>query len=183
VDSGYVKKAIECMIFISEKPVSVQMLHQVFPDLDKDILRQCLSELRDEWDKMDRGFVLQEVAGGYQFRTSPQYSDPIMKFRQLRPFKLSRAALEVLVITAYRQPVTRIEIDRIRGVDSSGVINLLLDKRLITIKGRKEVLGKPFLYGTTQEFLETFGLKLLADLPTLKELDEIEKSIIQSQEG
>jgi segregation and condensation protein B len=83
----------------------------------------------------------------------------------------------VLAIVAYRQPITRIEIDQIRGVDSSGVIGVLLDRRLIEIKGRKEMIGRPFIYGTTQEFLETFGLKSLADLPTLKEIEELEKSL------
>ncbi|HEX3034391.1 MAG TPA: SMC-Scp complex subunit ScpB [Thermodesulfobacteriota bacterium] len=177
MERGYIKKAIECIILISEKPVSVKSLLQVFPDLHKEALNELLAELMDEWNGLDRGFRLYEVACGYQFRTSSQYSDFIIRFRQSKPFRLSRAALEVLAIIAYRQPITRIEIEQIRGVDSSGVINLLLEKRLITIRGRKEVPGRPFMYGTTQEFLETFGLKGLTDLPTLKELDEIEKSI------
>ena len=179
MERSHVKKAIECIILISDKPVSVKALLQVFPDLSKETLNQYLTELLDEWNSLDRGFVLYELAGGFQFRTFSQYSEFVIRFKQSKPFRLSRAALEVLAIVAYRQPITRVEIDHIRGVDSSGVLNVLLDKRLIGIKGRKEVIGRPFLYGTTPEFLETFGLKLLSDLPTLKELDEIEKSIQQ----
>lgn len=172
-----IKKAIEAIVFTSDKPVSVERLSQVFSDLTREEVEQCLRELIDEWNGMDRGFRLYEVAGGYQFRTSPQLSDFIIRFKQLKPFRLSRAALEVLAIVAYKQPITRIEIDEIRGVDSSGVIALLLERRLIRIKGRKDVVGRPFLYSTTDEFLETFGLRGLGDLPTLKELGEIERSL------
>jgi len=170
-----IKKAIEGIIFISDKPVTTQRLRQVFSDLSGEEIERFLNELVTEWDSLDRGFKLYEVAGGYQFRTSSQFSDFIIRFKQLKPFRLSRAALEVLAIVAYRQPVTRIEIDQIRGVDSSGVIALLLERRLIQIKGRKDVIGKPFLYSTTDGFLETFGLGGLGDLPTLKELGEIER--------
>ncbi len=175
-----IKKAIETIIFISERPVSSKRLFQVFQDLKKEEIQKYLDELVSEWDALDRGFKLYEIAGGYQFRTNSEYSEIVIRFKQLKPFRLSRAALEVLAITAYRQPVTRVEIDEIRGVDSSGVIGLLLEKRLIEIKGRKEVIGRPFLYGTTEVFLETFGLKSLGDLPTLKELVEIEKSLEES---
>jgi segregation and condensation protein B len=177
---NYIKKAIECIILVSEKPVSSKELIEVFPDLDKEELEQCLDELINEWNEIGRGFRLQEVAGGYQFRTLSDYSEIIIQFKQSKPFRLSRAALEVLAIIAYRQPTTKIEIDQIRGVDSSGVIGLLLDKRLIEMQGRKEVIGRPFLYGTTEEFLQTFGLKSLKDLPTLKELEEIQKSMEES---
>jgi segregation and condensation protein B len=177
LDRVYVKKAIESIIFASEKPVSPRAVSQVFPELTSEEINQLLDELVSEWSGLDRGFKLYEVAGGYQFRTSSQYSEVILRFKESKPFRLSRAALEVLAIVAYRQPITRIEIDQIRGVDSSGVIGVLLDRRLIEIKGRKEMIGRPFIYGTTQEFLETFGLKSLADLPTLKEIEELEKSL------
>lgn len=168
------------MIFVSGQPVSVGMLVQLFPDLDRATLERYLVQLREEWLALDRGFVLQEVAGGYQFRTSPCYSDLIIRFKQSKPFRFSRAAMEVLAVVAYKQPVTRIDVEQIRGVDSSGVVNLLLGKNLIDICGRKDVIGKPFLYGTTQRFLETFGLKALDDLPSPKELQEIEKSMRRS---
>ncbi len=180
MERSFIKRAIECIILVSEKPVSSKELIGVFPDLDKEELKWCLDELINDWNGLGRGFRLQEVAGGYQFRTLSDYSEIIIQFKQSKPFRLSRAALEVLAIIAYKQPITRIEVDEIRGVDSSGVIGLLLDKRLIEMKGRKEVIGRPFLYGTTEEFLQTFGLKSLKDLPTLKELEELQKSLEES---
>ena len=173
-----IKKAIESIIFISDQPVSVDKLSLVFPDVERAQLRKCLKELVEEWEKFGRGFLLSEIAGGFQFRTDPKYSEDIATYnKKVKKFRLSRAALEVTAIIAYKQPVTRVEIESIRGVDSSGVINVLLERRVIEIKGRKEVIGKPFLYGTTSEFLEVFGLKSLNDLPTLKELDEITQNL------
>ena len=174
------KKVVECIIFISDKPVTLQRIQKVFPDLNKREIAECIQELISEWSTLDRGFKLNEVANGFQFRTSSDHSEHIMRFKQSRPFRLSRAALESLAIIAYNQPITRLEIDRIRGVDSSSVIGALLERRLVEIRGRKEVIGRPFLYGTSNEFLEVFGLKSLSDLPTLKELEEIESSIQQS---
>lgn len=173
-----IKKAIESIIFISDQPVSVDKLSLVFPDVERAQLRKCLKELVEEWEEFSRGFLLSEIAGGFQFRTDPKYSEDIATYnKKVKKFRLSRAALEVIAIIAYKQPVTRVEIESIRGVDSSGVINVLLERRVIEIKGRKEVIGKPFLYGTTSEFLEVFGLKSLNDLPTLKELDEITQNM------
>jgi segregation and condensation protein B len=173
-----IKKAIESIIFISDQPVSVDKLSLVFPDVERAQLRKCLKELVEEWEQFGRGFLLSEIAGGFQFRTDPKYSEDIANYnKKVKKFRLSRAALEVTAIIAYKQPVTRVEIESIRGVDSSGVINVLLERRVIEIKGRKEVIGKPFLYGTTSEFLEVFGLKSLNDLPTLKELDEITQNL------
>lgn len=173
-----IKKAIECIIFVSDQPVSVDKLQQVFTELEKGDIRKYLKELVQEWGALGRGILLEEVAGGYQFRTDPAFSDYITNFnKRVKKFRLSRAALEVLAIIAYKQPVTRVEVESIRGVDSSGVINALLERRILEIKGRKEVIGKPFLYGTTGEFLEVFGLKNLSDLPTLKEIDEISRNL------
>jgi len=178
VNLSDIKKAIESIIFISYQPVSVDKLSLVFPDVERAQLRKCLKELVEEWEKFGRGFLLSEIAGGFQFRTDPKYSEDIATYnKKVKKFRLSRAALEVTAIIAYKQPVTRVEIESIRGVDSSGVINVLLERRVIEIKGRKEVIGKPFLYGTTSEFLEVFGLKSLNDLPTLKELDEITQNL------
>src|SRR5712692_4694075 len=128
MERNYTKRAIECIILVSEKPVSSKELIEVFPDLSKDELKQCIDELINEWNEIGHGFRLQEVADGYQFRTLSDYSEIIIQFKQSKPFRLSRAALEVLAIVAYRQPITRIEVDQIRGVDSSGVTGLLLDK-------------------------------------------------------
>jgi len=178
VDLTDLKKSIESIIFISDQPVSVDKLSLAFPDYERAQIRKCLKDLVEEWDGLDRGFLLSEVAGGFQFRTDPKYSEDISNYnKKIRKFRLSRPALEVTAIIAYKQPVTRVEIESIRGVDSSGVINVLMERRVIEIKGRKEVIGKPFLYGTTSEFLEVFGLKTLNDLPTLKELDEITQNL------
>jgi len=178
VDLSDIKKAIESIIFISDQPVSVDKLSLAFPNVERAQLRKCLKELVEEWDALNRGFLLSEIAGGFQFRTDPRYSEDISNYnKKVRKFRLSRAALEVTAIIAYKQPVTKVEIEAIRGVDSSGVINVLMERRVIEIKGRKEVIGKPFLYGTTAEFLEVFGLKTLNDLPTLKELDEITQNL------
>ncbi len=165
-------------MFVSDQPVSVDKLQQVFAELERAEIKKCLKELTEDWKTLGRGVILEEVAGGYQFRTDPAYSEYITNFnKRIKKFRLSRAALEVLAIIAYKQPVTRVEVESIRGVDSSGVINALLERRILEIKGRKEVIGKPFLYGTTGEFLEVFGLKSLTDLPTLKEIDEISKNL------
>lgn len=178
MDLSDIKKAIESIIFISDQPVSVDKLSLAFPNVERAQLRKCLKELVEEWEALNRGFLLSEIAGGYQFRTDPRYSEDISNYnKKIKKFRLSRAALEVTAIIAYKQPVTKVEIEAIRGVDSSGVINVLMERRVIEIKGRKEVIGKPFLYGTTAEFLEVFGLKTLNDLPTLKELDEITQNL------
>ena len=178
MDLTDLKKSIESIIFISDQPVSVDKLSLAFPDYERAQIRKCLKDLVEESEGLDRGFLLSEVAGGFQFRTDPKYSEDISNYnKKIRKFRLSRPALEVTAIIAYKQPVTRVEIESIRGVDSSGVINVLMERRVIEIKGRKEVIGKPFLYGTTSEFLEVFGLKSLNDLPTLKELDEITQNL------
>ncbi len=133
--------------------------------------------------ELDRSFLLQYVAGGYQFRTKSEYSEYIIDFnKKIKKFRLSRAALEVLAIVAYKQPITKVEIEKIRGVDCSGVVNLLLDKRFLQIKGRKDVPGKPFIYATTDVFLETFSLKSLKDLPTLKEIEKINEDLEELEE-
>ena len=173
-----IKKAIEAVIFISDQPVTIDKLMQVFTELERADIKKHVKELIEEWSEFGRGFRLEEVAGGFQFRTNPVHSEFIASFnKKVRKFRLSRAALEVIAIIAYKQPVTKVEVESIRGVDSSGVINALLERRILEIKGRKEVIGKPFLYGTTEEFLEVFGLKSLSDLPTLKEIDDISKNL------
>lgn len=178
MESSDIKKAIECIIFVSDQPVSVDKLQQVFTELERSEIRKHLKEMIEEWAALDRGILLEEVAGGFQFRTDPAYGEYVTNYnKRIKKFRLSRAALEVLAIIAYKQPVTRVEVESIRGVDSSGVINALLERRILEIKGRKEVIGRPFLYGTTSEFLEVFGLKSLKDLPTLKEIDEISKNL------
>lgn len=178
MNNDEIKKIIESIIFVSQKPVTIKELKVYFKDYESRELRNFVKELIGKWNELDSSFSLVEVSEGYQFRTKSEYSEDIINFnKEVKIFRLSKAALEVLAITAYKQPLTRIEIDQIRGVDSSGVINLLLDKRLLEIRGRKDVPGRPFLYGTSDEFLETFSLRNLKDLPTLKEIEEIDEDL------
>ncbi len=140
-----------------------------------DIQAALLEIERDYAENPQRGILLSEVAGGWQFRTRPENSAIIRGFYQTKPTKLTKPSLETLAIVAYRQPITRVEIDAIRGVDSGGVLKTLLEKNLLRIVGKKDEPGKPMLYGTTQEFLELFQLKSLKDMPTLKEFRELEE--------
>jgi segregation and condensation protein B len=134
-------------------------------------VRRALGELSQEY--AERGIALDEVAGGYQFRTAARYAPFVRNLTQQKPTKLTRAQLEVLAIIAYRQPVTRPEIDDVRGVDSGSAIKVLLERDVIKIIGKRDDAGRPMLYATTNGFLELFGLKNLRDLPTLKEFAEL----------
>ena len=164
------------MIFISKHPLTIQEISEFLKDVEKKEITGALDELQKRWEDMGRSFVLSSVAEGYQFRTRPEYSQYIVEFnKEIKKFRLSKAALEVLSIVAYKQPVTKIEVEKIRGVDCSSSVSMLLERRFIEIAGRKEVPGKPFLYRTTNLFLETFGLKDLKDLPTVKEIEKIKE--------
>ncbi len=139
-------------------------------------LQKALQEISEEYlQNPSRGILLIEVANGWQFRTRPENAKLLQSFYDPKPTKISKPSLESLAIVAYRQPITRIEIDMIRGVDSGGVLKTLLEKNLVRIVGKKEEAGKPLLYGTTSAFLELFGLKGLQELPTLRELRELEE--------
>jgi segregation and condensation protein B len=139
----------------------------------KDTIESALRELQSELDIQNRGIRLAEVAGGYQLRTPKVNADWVKKFLGGRPARMGKATLETLAIIAYRQPITRAEIEAIRGVDVDGVIATLLERNLIRAVARKDVPGRPFLYGTTPEFLQLFNLQDLSHLPTLKEMEEI----------
>ncbi len=139
-------------------------------------IQEALQELEKEYlENPGRGILLSEVGGGWQFRTRPENAAIIREFFQPKPPRLSKPSLETMAIVAYRQPITRVEIDAIRGVDSGGVLKTLLEKNLVRIVGKKDEPGKPMLYGTTQDFLELFQLKGLKELPTLKEFRELEE--------
>ena len=169
------KQLIESIIFVSSTPVTVKELSHYFKEHEAKDLRKLLKEITTEYQEKNRGFELVEISNGFQFRSKPEFAEEIVNFnKEIKKFRLSKASLEVIAIVAYKQPITRVEVEQIRGVDCSGVINLLLDKRLLDIKGRKDVPGKPFLYGTTDEFLETFNLKSLKELPTLKEIEDLD---------
>ncbi len=163
---------LEALLWAADHPLSVEEIRQVLSSEGEEVLSQqivgALRELAAYYNRPGRGLQLVEVAGGWQFRTPEKYAPLVQKLFQLRPPKLSRAAMECLAIVAYRQPITRAEIDEIRGVDSSGVLRSLLEKKLIEPVGRQDSPGRPFLYGTTKFFLEFFGLKDLHQLPSLK---------------
>jgi segregation and condensation protein B len=167
---GDLKGALEALILVSDKPVPAMRLARLTRQ-DLGHVRRALGELAEDY--RGRGIALDEIAGGYQFRTSPRYAPFVRSLTQQKPVKLTRAQLEVLAIIAYRQPVTRPEIDEVRGVDSGSAIKVLLERDVIKIIGKRDDAGRPMLYGTTNDFLELFGLKSLRDLPTLKEFAEL----------
>jgi len=170
LDPADVKGALEALILVSDKPVQAIRLARLTSQ-DLGAVRRALAEIADDYQ--GRGISLDEIAGGFQFRTSPKFAPFVRMLVQQKPTKLSRAQLEALSIIAYRQPVTRPEIDDVRGVDSGSALKLLLERNLIKIIGKKEEAGRPLLYGTTTDFLELFGLKNLRDLPTLREFSEL----------
>jgi segregation and condensation protein B len=177
-----IKSIIESLLFVADGPLTIQRLSEVLEGVEKEDVQSTLDELQSELENSRRGVRLVEVAGGYQFRTAKVNADWVKKFLGGRPARIGRATLETLAIIAYRQPITRAEIEAIRGVDVDGVINTLLDRSLIRAVARKDVPGRPFLYGTTAEFLQLFNLKDLTHLPTLKEMEEITLPAIPGEE-
>jgi segregation and condensation protein B len=153
--------------------LSLDRLALILEEYERSDLRLALEELVEEYALGERGIILVQVAGGYQLRSIPEHADYIRRLTKSKGVKFSQSALETLAIVAYRQPVTRAEVEYLRGVDSGGVLKTLLEKKLLRILGKKEVPGKPLLYGTSREFLELFGLKDLSCLPTLKEIQEL----------
>jgi len=168
------KAIIEALIFASEAPLTVDKIKELLK-LQKSEINFLLDELVTEYNSSVRGFYLRKVANGYQFRTKPEYAVWIQRLKKVKALRMSQPMMEVLAMIVYKQPITRVEIEYIRGVDSEGVIKSLLDKKLITILGRKDVPGRPFLFGTTVKFLEVFGLESLKDLPALDNIDQLQE--------
>jgi segregation and condensation protein B len=167
------KSVIESLLFVADGPQTLQRFGELLDQVDRQAIRDILSELQADYENQNRGVRLVEVAGGYQLRTAKANADWVKKFLGGRPARMSKATLETLAIVAYRQPITKAEVEAIRGVDVDGVLTTLLDRNLIRAVARKDVPGRPFLYGTTAEFLQLFNLKDLSHLPTLKEMEEI----------
>jgi segregation and condensation protein B len=166
----YTKGVIEAILFVSDKPVTVEQFKQVLEEVSPSEIEKIIKLVQDDYAQKIGGLTVVEVAGGYQMLSNPSYASYIRNFYKTRTKeKLSRPSLETLAIIAYKQPVSRADIEIVRGVNSDGVMAHLLSKGLVKIVGRKEVPGRPFLYGTTKEFLEYFGLKSLEDLPKLEE--------------
>jgi segregation and condensation protein B len=175
VDDQQLKAAIEALLFIAGAPLSAERLRGIFEEVPAERIESLLRELKDEYAARGAGIMLTEVAGGWQAGTCAEHAPWIRKFKSVKvSTKLSRPALETLAIIAYKQPVTRPEIEAIRGVNIGGIVRNLMERRLVKIVGKRDVPGKPLLYGTTMDFLQYFGLKDLASLPTLKEFQELE---------
>lgn len=166
---------IESIIFTSESAISTDRICDLLDEFDRDEVRAALSELSEFHEARGGGFELVAVAGGWQFRTRATYQGYVTRHIKARSSKFSQSALETLAIVAYRQPITRAEIEHLRGVDCGGVLKSLLEKRVVRILGKKDIPGRPLIYGTSKEFLEIFGLKDLKSLPTLKEIQALDE--------
>lgn len=168
------KKIIEALIFASDGPISGNRIRSTIEEIDTNQIQEIVDELNIEYEQQQRSFQIVHVAGGYQFVTRPEFASYIKKYYKGRSkSKLSRAALEALAIVAFKQPISRPEIDMIRGVNSDGVVKNLLERNLIQISGRSETIGRALLYSTTAEFLRYFGVNEVSELPKPKEIEEL----------
>lgn len=174
MDKDLLTSLVEGLIFAHSEPLSVDSIAAVVPGVSSQQIQSVLDELEQEYLQRSRGFLLARVAGGYQFRSLPNLASWILELKKVRPARLSRAALETLAIIAYNQPITRSRIEQIRGVESAGTMKNLLERDLVTVVGRKDVPGRPLLYGTSRRFLEVFGLSDLASLPPLPDIESLE---------
>ena len=173
MDRSEQRKVVEALIMASSEPVSADRLARIVPQLKAAGAKDLVNELNTEYQETGRAFEVWEVAGGFQLRTLAEFSGYLQQLRKERPLRLSQAALETLSIIAYKQPVTRADLEDVRGVDTGAVVRGLLDRRLLRIAGHKDVPGRPLLYGTSRRFLEVFGLESIKDLPALRELEEL----------
>ncbi len=182
LENASLKAVIEAIVYVAEEPLTLAQL-AAFLQQPAERVRGVLDELIAEFEKPEHGVGIREVAGGYKMATKPEHHDGVRAFaKSLKPpLKLSLPALETLAVIAYKQPVTGPEIMEIRGVQGGGVLKTLLDRKLIAVAGRKNVVGKPILYKTTKEFLIQFGLKDLAELPSLKEFEEIRRMALSDE--
>jgi segregation and condensation protein B len=175
LDDQQLKASLEALLFIAGSPLSLDRLKGIFEEEPKERIEQQLQAIKADYEARGAGVMLVEVANGWQLATCPGHAPWVRKFKTVKvSTRLSRPALETLAIIAYKQPVTRPEIEAIRGVNIGGIVRNLMERRLVKIVGKKDVPGKPMLYGTSTEFLEYFGLKDLSSLPTLKEFQELE---------
>jgi segregation and condensation protein B len=168
--------ALEAVLFVSPEALSLERLNSILGKPGVDVLYSSLRDLKKSYERQERGFILVEVARGWHFRTDPRFAKWLRPLSQEEAPKLSKAALEALSIIAYHQPSTKSDIDTLRGVDSAAVIKVLLEYGLIEIQGRKEGTGTAMVYGTTSEFLSLFNLRDLSNLPSMRDLQEIEES-------
>jgi segregation and condensation protein B len=167
------RRVVEALILGAGEPISTQRIAEIIPYCKPKHVKGLVDELNTDYIKTGRAFEIVDVAGGYQMRTLPEFAPYLQQTLKTRALRLSQAALETLAVVAYRQPVTRAEIEHIRGVDVGAVIRSLVERKLVRIAGHRDVPGKPMLYGTTRRFLEVFDLSSLEELPTLRDLKEL----------
>ena len=168
------KRELEALLFAADSPLTIARLKKIFPERENAEIRAGILELDQEYAAAGHSFTVVEFGGGWQIATRPEFAPLVDNLLKSRSFtRLSKAGLEVLAIIAYRQPITRLEIDEIRGVNSSGAISTLTERNLITVVGRSQAVGNPLLYGTTREFLNHLGLKGLGQLPDLPALEGV----------
>jgi len=174
---------VESLMFVADAPLTLDRLCSILEEYERQDIRAAIEELLADYRQAERGIYLAEVAGGWQLRSRPENADYLRRLSRSRAFRFSHSSLEALAIIAYRQPITRAEVEYLRGVDSGGVLKTLLEKKLVRILGKKDIPGRPLIYGTSREFLETFNLKDLASLPTLKEVQELTgRDLLEQQE-
>lgn len=167
------RRIVEALILASSEPIPPARIAAILPRCNPSQVRSLVDELNAEYAVARRAFEIWEVAGGYQLRTLSEFAPYLKQLQTTRPLRLSLASLETLAVVAYRQPVTRAEIEQIRGVDTGAVLRGLLDRQLLRIAGHREVPGRPIVYATSRRFLEVFGLAKLGDLPTLRAIEEL----------
>jgi segregation and condensation protein B len=177
------KSVVESLLFVADTPLTLDRLCSILEEHDRQDISAAIAELLAEYGEGTRGIYLAEVAGGWQLRSRPENADYLRRLKRSRPYRFSNSSLETLAIVAYRQPITRAEVEYLRGVDSGGVLKTLLEKKMLRILGKKDIPGRPLIYGTSREFLEAFNLKDLASLPTLKEVQELTaRDLLEQQE-
>jgi len=178
MDRKQAKNIVEAMLFVSDKPLFIQEIKGVLEEFDARQIKDVIAELTKEYEETQRAFTIKEIAGGFQIVTDPMLAPWLKKlYKTSGADRLTGPSLETLAIIAYKQPVTKPEIEAIRGVNVDGVLKTLIEKNLVRIAGRKDTVGRPILYGTTQEFLQYFGLSSLEELPKLEEFHFTEKDI------
>jgi segregation and condensation protein B len=174
-ESDSPRHALEAVIFSTSEPTTAAQIRRALPQLAPSRIPDLVAEINEELEQGGRPYEIATVAGGFQFRTRPSYAEVIRAATPERKVRLSKPALETLAVIAYRQPFTRAEIEELRSVDCGAVLKTLLERNLIRIVGRRDAPGRPVLYGTSAQFLETFSLKSLRDLPTLREIESLDE--------
>jgi len=173
VERDQQRRIVEAIILSSPEPISAARIAEVLPRCNPSQVRTIVRDLNEEYVERHSAFEIWEVAGGFQMRSLPEFAPYLRQIQKTRPLRLSQAALETLAIIAYRQPVTRAELEQVRGVDAGAVLRSLLERDLIRVAGHREVPGRPIVYATARRFLEVFGLMKLADLPALREVADL----------